>query len=75
MDSNYIANETNDDGEEKVTFRPHTHDVVSQKLASTSKLESMPIFSLVSNLLMPSLIFDDVIRSIILVGLSEFLKK
>lgn len=48
---------------------------MSQKLASTSKLESMPIFSLVSNLLMSSLIFDDVMRSIILVGLSEFLKK
>jgi hypothetical protein len=75
LDSNYIANKTNDDDEEKVTFGPHIYDVASQKLASTSKLESMPVFSLVSSLLMPTLIFDDVMRSIILAGLSKFLKK
>ncbi|KAJ6865827.1 hypothetical protein NC652_037370 [Populus alba x Populus x berolinensis] len=68
LDSNYIANKTNDDGKEEVTFGPHTHDIVSQRLVFVSEPEFMPIFSSMSGPLMPSLISDDVIRSIMLAG-------
>lgn len=71
MVSSCIARETKDDGEEKMTFELHIHDIVSQKHAYVSEPKLMLIFSLMFGLPMPSLIYDDIMRFIMLVGLLE----
>jgi hypothetical protein len=58
-----------------VTSELYTHDILSQRSTYVSKPKSIPIFSSMFGQPLSFFIYDDIIRSIMLAGLSKFLEK